>query len=465
VTLPTPRVSALLVLVFLGFGVILGAAAASRVQDTLAAAASAPVRLVLPPTSTQAPEAPSSTQSAEAPPIEPTPTPTAGATSTAAPASAATPAASAPSKSKSESSGSTPAGSTTKLPPVKHVFVIMLSDQPYAAAFGPSSTAPYLAHTLEHQGQLLVRYYAVAHEGLANEVALLSGQGPTPETALDCPTYTAIVPATTGAHQQVSGNGCVYPSATQTLAGQLTAKHLTWKAYVEGIGEGAGGPPACAHPSFGAPDPSAAQAAGQAPSAYQTWRNPFVYFQAIADSPTCATHDLGMDGLGHDLASEASTANFTYIAPGPCDDGSPTACAPGHPSGMMAADAFLHKYVSLILSSKAYKKDGLLVITVDGAPTTGEYADSSSCCGQPRFPNLLASEPSAPGLPPSGGGEVGALLLSRFVKGATTSQEQFNHFSLLRTIEDLFGVGHLGYAGLSGVTSFEPSVFSAYSPG
>ncbi len=49
-TLPPPRVSALLVLVFLGFGVILGGAAGSRVDDTLAASARPPIKLILPRT-------------------------------------------------------------------------------------------------------------------------------------------------------------------------------------------------------------------------------------------------------------------------------------------------------------------------------------------------------------------------------------------------------------------------------
>ncbi len=116
-----------------------------------------------------------------------------------------------------------------------------------------------------------------------------------------------------------------------------------------------------------------------------------------------------------------------------------------------------------VLSSKAYKEAGLLVITTDEAPSSGEFADSSSCCGQPGFPNLPAPAGGL-GLGPKGGGQVGALLLSSFVKPHTTSQEPYNHFSLLRTIEDLFALKHLGYAGLPKVSSFEPPVFSAYTP-
>jgi hypothetical protein len=55
---------------------------------------------------------------------------------------------------------------------------------------------------------------------------------------------------------------------------------------------------------------------------------------------------------------------------------------------------------------------------------------------------------------------VGALLLSPFIKGGATVQDPYNHFSLLRTIEDLFKLGHLGYAGGREVSSFAPALFT-----
>jgi hypothetical protein len=340
------------------------------------------------------------------------------------------------------------------------VFVIMLSDQPYAAVFGPASTAPYLAQTLERRGALLVRYDGVAHAELANELALLSGQGPTAETAANCPTYADIAPASLAAAEQVLGNGCVYPPSTPTLAGQLSAKHLSWRAYVQGADEAPGQPGACAHPTLGQPDPTGA--ATPPGEAYATFRNPFVYFHSVLDRPACAADDVGLARLRQDLAGPAArTPSFSYIAPDGCHDGSPTPCAPGAPAGLAPADGFIRQVVPEIMGSKAYRDGGLLVITVDQAPSSGEFADSSSCCGQPQFPNL---PPPAAGLSPRGGGTVGALLLSPFIKGATTSQEPYNHFSLLRTVEDLFKLKHLGYAALPKVSAIEASVFSASKP-
>ena len=341
----------------------------------------------------------------------------------------------------------------------------MLDEEPYATAFGPASPAKYLTGTLEKQGELLLRYYAVAHQGLADEIALLSGQGPTEATAANCPTYSEISPASSGGEGQVLGKGCVYPSSTQTLMSQLAAKHLTWKAYVEGMDEGPGTASACTHPASGAADLSAvALTSGATVPSYQTWRNPFVYFDSVVGSSACASDDVAMNALKGDLASEKSTPSFSYIAPGPCEDGNPTPCAPGKAAGMLAADVFLQKVVPEILASKAYKQNGLLAITVDQAPSAGEYADSSSCCGQPKYPNLpvptgaaaLAGDGDG-----DGGGQVGLLLLSPFIKkGGGLSQETYNHFSLLATVEEAFGLGRLGYAGGSEVKPFSASLFS-----
>jgi phosphatidylinositol-3-phosphatase len=476
--LPPAQISALLLVAFLGFGVAVGAAAKDsrsrrpRAREVLIARAPSaavgtptPAKASPPAAEPEATPAPASEAGKEAESAKEGGGGKNAAAKTSAPAAGKTGTKSSSSTTSGSSGGEEGSSSaSSKLPRVKHVFVVMLDDEPYATAFGPASPAHYLAGTLEHKGELLVRYYAVAHEQLANGIALLSGQGPTPQTAQNCPTYDDLTPGTTGSDGQVSGDGCVYPSATQTLAGQLTAKHLKWRAYVEGMDEGAGTagvgvPPAaggaCGHPALGAADPTSVQTplVGQT---YATWRNPFVYFHSVIDSATCASDDVGLSRLKTDLASAKGTPSFSYIVPDRCHDGNVTPCALGAPAGMGAADGFLGKIVPEILGSKAYKEGGLLAITVDEAPSSGEFADSSSCCGQPRFPNLPAPAGS---IGPPGGGQVGALLLSPFIKGGGTDQGTYNHFSLLRTVEDLFGLPNLGYAAGKEVSSFSPSLF------
>ncbi len=451
--MPRPRMAGALVLVFLGFGVLLGSAAGST-RGRLAASVSPRLKFVMPASSPTkglgvsatgaAAEAPESEAEATPEPASLTPT-----TPTAKPAGEE--GSSAPPQSEPGAGGTTKSGATTtatKLPSFKHVFLIVLDDEPYAADFGPESKARYLASTLEKKGELLVRYDAVAHEQLADGIALVSGQGPTPQTASNCATYSALAATGVGADGQVLGQGCVYPSSTETVGGQLAGKKLKWRAYVEGIDEAGATAGACAHPAMGAADGTAES------GAYATFRDPFVYFESVTSSSSCATEIVGLSALKGDLAAASSTPSLSYIVPDRCQDASPTPCSAGAAAGPADADGFLDSVVPEIMASKAYKSAGLIVITSDEAPSSGEFADSSSCCGQPSYPNLSSVE----GLG-KGGGAVGALLLSPYVPSGKTSADAYNHYSLLRTIEEVFKLGRLGYAGLSGVKPLAPALF------
>ncbi len=389
--------------------------------------------------------------------------------------------------SKGMSGAGTTPPAPTALPPIKHVFLIVLSDQGFQQSFGAGATAPYLSQTLPKEGELVESYYAVAGGELANEVALISGQGPTAQLEQDCPTYSEIVPGTPAAEGQVIGTGCVYPKATDSLANELTSANDTWTAYIEGEGVGEGGPGGCSHPTLGSPD---SELAPTTTDNYVTWRNPFVYFQSLTESPACGGNDLGIAALGTDLTSAGTTPTFAYIAPDPCDDGSEVPCAAGKPAGLAPAEAFLKRIVPEIKSSPAYKHGGLIAITFDQAPQSGPNADSTGCCMNAPYPNARSTPTSttsttttATGTSPTssstttttatgttgvegatvGGGHVGLLLISKYVKPGTRALTgQYNHFSLLRTIENLFGLKPLGYAGQPGLLAFDKSVFNAY---
>ena len=106
----------------------------------------------------------------------------------------------------------------------------------------------------------------------------------------------------------------------------------------------------------------------------------------------------------------------------------------------------------------------MIAITSDQAPQTGPSADSSSCCGTPAYPNLPATTPapaSGPVKASGGGGRVGLLLISPYVKAASVDESSyFNHFSLLRSIEELFSLAPLGYAANPALSGFESAVYN-----
>jgi hypothetical protein len=193
---------------------------------------------------------------------------------------------------------------------------------------------------------------------------------------------------------------------------------------------------ACQHPAIGATDPNFT---ATVTDEYATRHNPFVYFQSITGSSSCAANDVPLTALPTDLAAESSTANLSFITPDLCNDGHDAPCADGRTGGLVSADAWLKVAVPQILASAAYKDNGLLMITFD--ESDGPFTDDSACCNEESGPNTLL-----PGIFGPGGGRVGALVLSPFTTAGSTDTTAYNHYSLLRTVEDTFGLSPLGYA-------------------
>jgi len=348
----------------------------------------------------------------------------------------------------------------TGLPPVRHVFVLLLENQSYAVTFGRDSRAPYLARTLPARGALLSDYYAIGHASLGNYIALISGQAPNEATQLDCPTFADFraSAAAPDAHGQLPGSGCVYPAAVKSLPDQLEAAGLTWKGYMEDMGRNPARESAtCGHVPLGRPETTLL---AQPTDQYAARHDPFVYFHAIIDDPArCNAHVVDLARLPADLASVARTANYTFITPNLCNDGHDAECVDGRRGGLTAIDLFLRKWVPLIEGSPAFRADGLLVITFDESDGEG-VEGSSACCGERPLPGAKYR----PGISGPGGGRVGAVLLSPFVKPGTVSAVPYNHYSLLRTVEALFGLSYLGYAAEPDLKIFGPDVFSAFAP-
>ena len=519
-TMPGPRAAAAAVMAMLGFGVIVGSLVGGTSVATLA---SAPLIVV-------GMDHPATTPAAQTVGAAPAASGGGGGRGgggaaaagggAAAAAQTGAPASALPTTSPTTTTGTgTTSAGQNGLPPVKHVFMIVLSDRGFNQSFNTSSG--YLSGALRREGELIDNYYAVAGSPLANEIALVSGQGPTVDTATDCPKFTRINNAGKGPRGQVIGIGCDYPASTKTLAGELTSAGGTWKAYLQGVPSGARS--ACRVPKPGSKVPQTARSK----NAYLAWHNPFVYFRSMTGGSACHNDEVGLGRLKTDLKSASTTPSFAYIIPAPCSNGSEAGCKPHAKPGLAGANQLLKTVVPEIKKSPAYKDGGMIAITFDQAPQTGEYADPSACCASPAsYPNLRglppgtpvppagAMGPAVPGTTPSGttttdttttdttptdttaglttttpatttapttttapvslgsgettptggGGQVGLLLISPYVKPNTVDViDYFNHFSLLATIENMFGLHRLGYSGALGLPLFSTSVFNNYT--
>ncbi|MDO0929598.1 alkaline phosphatase family protein [Streptomyces sp. TG1A-8] len=398
---------------------------------------------------------------------------------------------------------------------IGHVWTIILENKSYEATFTGLNQNSYLWKTLPSYGELLTQYYGTGHYSLDNYISLVSGQAPTPDNQNDCPRYKDVTPGTPAADGQVNASsGCVYPSSVKTLFNQLDSKKIPWKVYAQDMGNipsrdnayqcGIPGNPA----GDGVPAPGAATAADQ----YVPKHNPAAWFHSLTDHPRDCANVVPLDGLpasaGHaaksglaqDLKSEKTTPRFSWISPNNCSDAHDATCKgdnlsgdpDNHQGGLYASDKFLEKVIPEIMASPAYQHDGMIQIVFDEAfppykmygNSIADYTGNSdtslntptdtaqsvvACCNELPGPNTTQPGFQAFGQDTTpGGGITGAVFLSRYIKPGSVSEQPYNHYSWLRSMEDLFGIrhggtdghGHLGYAAADGLRPFGADVYN-----
>jgi phosphatidylinositol-3-phosphatase len=248
---------------------------------------------------------------------------------------------------------------------------------------------------------------------------------------------------------------------------------------------------------------------------YADRHNPFIYFHSVIDNTWLCDHDVvplgtattetngSIDYSGHlanDLKHQRTTPRFAFITPNLCDDGHDATCAGtndagGTQGGLVGADDFLETWMPLIFNSPAYRSgDTLVMITFDEGSvadtTAGDNEQPGPNSANPGYSPLLNvpiaafggetyyqllgikgltpnEEPPAGTMP--GGGQIGAVLFNPdwIVPGSTDTTGSYDHYSALRTFEDLLGInrggadghGHLGFAATA--TDFGSDVFNA----
>lgn len=400
-------------------------------------------------------------------------------------------------------------------PKIGHVWTIILENKSYEATFTGLNKNDYLWKTLPSYGELLRQYYGTGHFSLDNYISLIGGQAPAPDLQADCPQFKDVQPGTPAADGQVNASsGCVYPSSVKTLFNQFDDAHVSWKAYLQDMGNDAKRENAyqCGIPGSpaggGVKDPGSAEQADQ----YVPKHNPTAWFHSLIDNPSDCANVKPLNGLpasgGHpaesslqqDLKSVATTPQFSWITPDNCSDAHDATCVGdnlsgdpnNHQGGLYAADIFLKKYIPMIMSSPAFQQDGMIQVIFDeGFPPYKMYGNSIAdyqgnadpslnvstdtaqsivaCCNELPGPNTDQPGDQAFGQDTTpGGGITGAVFISRYIKPGSVTDQPYNHYSWLRSTEDLFGIhrggtdghGHLGYAAADGLRPFGGDVYN-----
>jgi hypothetical protein len=351
--------------------------------------------------------------------------------------------------------GRNAAAAAFKMPPIHHVFVVFLENEDATVTFAPNSPATFLNGTLVKQGAFVSQYFGTSHASLGNYTSFVSGQPTDSALDADCDFRTNFVQTGTAPLGLAIGQGCVYPVGIETIASQLEAKHLTWKAYMEDMGNDPDREAdRCGRVPIGAKDITNDAEPGDM---YAARHDPFVWFHSITNFPARCNNVVPLSQLQADLSSEATTANYIFITPNVCHDGHDQPCVDSEPGGLVSADGWLRDWIPVILNSEAFKEDGVLLITTDeseGVPPNG--ADNAlACCNEQSGPNIKLPGGNGPG-----GGRVAAVMLSRFINPGTFSNVPYNHYSALKSFEQIFGLPYLGFAGQPGLVTFGADIFT-----
>ncbi|WP_394770755.1 alkaline phosphatase family protein [Lacisediminihabitans sp.] len=319
-------------------------------------------------------------------------------------------------------------------PSFDHIFVIMLENHSQSSVIGDAN-APYLT-SLASQYSTADNYYGVTHPSMPNYIATIAGDN-------------------FGIQDDNDQN--VVNLNRVNLVDQLESRHIGWGAYLETL-------PANKLDRFGPALPD-----GTVASLYAKKHNPFVLFDDVKNNPARMAQVKDYSQLSADL-NGPKAPQFVWISPNQCNDmhGGVYAAIVGHPETpcpygsvkddandaalKQKADGFVKTAVATITGSKAWTKRSAIVIVTDendytGNTTTGGWESAAGCCDSPYVsaadPRISASWPGGT----YGGGLIPAIVVTASGPRHFVDHTAYNHYSLLTTIEQNFGLGYLGHAG------------------
>ena len=197
------------------------------------------------------------------------------------------------------------------------------------------------------------------------------------------PNYLALVSGSTLG----VGNNDPHDVTAPTVFDQLEQAGRSWRVYAENL------PPGCF--------PGATADGGRdGPGTYVRKHNPAISFTGIGSSPARCSNIQDL------TAFDPAAADLEFIIPNLCHD--------MHDCSVIDGDAWLRTFVPRILGSPAFQSGGALFITFDEG---SESADASN--------------------------HIATIVVGPTVPSGFRSATPHTHYSLLRTIQDSWGLACL----------------------
>jgi phosphatidylinositol-3-phosphatase len=306
-------------------------------------------------------------------------------------------------------------------------FVIMLENHSQHSVIGDPNN-PFINSLAAKYGEA-ANYFGVTHPSEPNYIAMISGS-----------------------NWFTNNDNPANRFDHTNLVDELAAHHISWGGYMEALP--ASDPLTDFWPT--ATDPL-----------YASKHNPFPLFTDIRDNPARVANIKPYTDLAGDLASRHAP-RFVFISPDQCNDmhGGVNHAIAGHPETpcpfgaanddpadaqlKQNADAFVRGAVTTIMSSRAWTRHSAIFIVSDegdftGVAANGGWDSPAGCCDSPVLP---AGDPDISPLWPGGvfgGALVPAIVIDPSGPRGFVSNVAYNHYSLLRTVEDAWHLGELGF--------------------
>jgi hypothetical protein len=205
------------------------------------------------------------------------------------------------------------------------------------------------------------------------------------------PSQPNYLNAFSGSNQGVIDNNyCTFPASTDNLAKQLATAGKSWRVYAQNF------PGSCFDGSSNTGGVDGPGVGGQ----YVRKHSPAIGFESVRLNPTQCSYI-------QPLANFDPTVNFAFVVPNMTND--------MHDGTTAQGDAFLQAFVPLVTGSPDWDHT-LLIVSFDEGTT-----------------NL------------NGGGHIYTAAKAPWLAPANVSTF-YNHFSVLRTIEEVYGLPFLGSA-------------------
>jgi phospholipase C len=308
---------------------------------------------------------------------------------------------------------------TSPVPRYQHIVEIMMENTSYSTIIG-NPNAPQI-NALANAYGLATNYFGVTHPSQPNYMASMAGSNFGVQD--DNQFYCTPADATTDP-LHCAGTTVDHTVSATTLADQLTAAGMTWKGYFQNL------PPI---PSTGlittgpnANGPYTFKSPSNTDALYASKHNPFLNFTGTQGALANMVPDTQ---LATDLAA-GKLPNFSLVVPDQCHDMHGTGPCTSTSALISAGDTYVGAIVREIMRSQVWDQGAnAIVITWDEDDFSDQGQPGTGCCG---------FDP--------GGGHVVTIVITNQGEEHITDNTPYNHYSLLLSMEDAFGLACLQHA-------------------